>query len=114
MPIDVSYPSALLKSVLEDAKLAAVCTKAPFSDCLTGASAVPVLLDDDWLNTVIEENSRLAPLTFPVPVSLDDMAYTVYSSGTTGKPKGKQHGGMRVLCSEGIIYGLGWATFYLD
>jgi acyl-coenzyme A synthetase/AMP-(fatty) acid ligase len=30
-------------------------------------------------------------------VSLDDMAYTVYSSGTTGKPKGKGQGVWWVL-----------------
>jgi non-ribosomal peptide synthetase component F len=89
MPIDLSYPPALLKSILEDAKPVAVCTKARFSANLGGASTVPILLDTDWLDRVTEENSRLAPIKYPVQVSLDDMAYIVYSSGTTGKPKGK-------------------------
>jgi acyl-coenzyme A synthetase/AMP-(fatty) acid ligase len=31
-------------------------------------------------------------------VSLDDMAYTVYSSGTTGKPKGKEQGVWFIRC----------------
>jgi acyl-coenzyme A synthetase/AMP-(fatty) acid ligase len=39
-----------------------------------------------------KENSQLTAFEHPVQVSLDDMAYTVYSSGTTGKPKGKGQG----------------------
>jgi arthrofactin-type cyclic lipopeptide synthetase C len=109
----VSYPPALLKSILEDAEPAVVCTKAQFSEHLTGCSAVPVLLDTDWLDRVREENSQLAPFTDPVHVSLDDMAYIVYSSGTTGKPKGKGkvdwHGGsMPDFYSVGHISSLVW------
>ena len=92
MPLEVSYPPALLKSVLEDAKPVAVCTKVQFHERLTGASTVPVLLDANWLDRVREENSQLAAFEHPVQVSLDDMAYTIYSSGTTGKPKGKEQG----------------------
>lgn len=102
MAIDVSYPPALLKSILEDAKPVAVCTKAWFSDHLTGSSVVPVLLDTNWLDRVTDENSRLPLLKYPVRVSLDDMAYIVYSSGTTGKPKGKH-----VLYSDGVSSSLG-------
>ncbi|GFG29417.1 hypothetical protein Cfor_02618 [Coptotermes formosanus] len=90
MPLEVSYPPALLKAVLEDAKPIAVCTKVQFCGNLNGASTVPVLLDAGWLDRVQEENSQLAAFKHSVQVSLDDMAYTVYSSGTTGKPKGIQ------------------------
>ena len=92
MPLEVSNPPALLQSVLEDAKPVAVCTKVQFCERLTGASTVPVLLDAKWLDRVREENSQLTTFEHPVQVSLDDMAYTVYSSGTTGKPKGKGQG----------------------
>lgn len=92
MPLEVSYPPALLKAVLEDAKPIAVCTKVQFCGNLNGASTVPVLLDAGWLDRVQEENSQLAAFKHSVQVSLDDMAYTVYSSGTTGKPKGKEQG----------------------
>jgi len=92
MPLEVSYPPTLLQSVLEDAKPVAVCTKVQFCERLTGASTVPVLLDAKWLDRVQEENSQLTTFERPVQVSLDDMAYTVYSSGTTGKPKGKVQG----------------------
>jgi acyl-coenzyme A synthetase/AMP-(fatty) acid ligase len=90
MPLEVSFPLQLLKSVLEDAEPTAVCTKAEFSERLAGSSALPILLDTGWFDRVQEENSQLSPLTNPIQVSLDDMAYTVYSSGTTGKPKGNR------------------------
>ena len=92
MPLEVSYPPALLKTTLEDAQPVAVCTKVQFCERLTGCSTVPVLLDTKWLDRMQEENSQLTAFEDPVQVSLDDMAYTVYSSGTTGKPKGKRHG----------------------
>ncbi|KAJ4452316.1 hypothetical protein ANN_03836 [Periplaneta americana] len=81
LPVELSYPPPLLRSVLEDARPVAVCSKAAFADRLTGAAAKRVLLDAGWLDRV-----RGAPR--PVLVRLDDMAYTVYSSGTTGRPKG--------------------------
>lgn len=89
MPLEVSYPPALLQSVLEDSQPVAVCTKVQFCERLSGASTLPVLLDTNWLDRMQEENSQLTAFECPVQVSLDDMAYTVYSSGTTGKPKGK-------------------------
>lgn len=89
MPLEVSYPLRSLTVVLEDSQPIAVCTKAPFLERLAGSSTLPVLLDAGWFDRVQEENSQLSPLKNPVQVSLDDMAYTAYSSGTTGKPKGK-------------------------
>jgi non-ribosomal peptide synthetase component F len=88
-PLEVSFPSQLLMSLLEDAKPIAVCTKAPFLERLACSSTLPILLDAGWFDRIQEENSQLSPLEKPIQVSLDDMAYTVYSSGTTGKPKGK-------------------------
>jgi acyl-coenzyme A synthetase/AMP-(fatty) acid ligase len=88
MPLDVSFPSQLLTSVLEDAQPIAVCTKAPFLERLAGSSTLPIIMDAGWFDRMQEENSQLSPLENHIRVSLDDMAYTVYSSGTTGKPKG--------------------------
>ncbi|XP_069681059.1 uncharacterized protein [Periplaneta americana] len=81
LPVELSYPPPLLRSVLEDARPVAVCSKAAFADRLTGAAAKRVLLDAGWLD-------RVRGVPRPVVVRLDDMAYTVYSSGTTGRPKG--------------------------
>nr|CAD7260469.1 unnamed protein product [Timema shepardi] len=88
MPLEISHPHPLMQSVLEDSAPVAVCTKSQFSQRLLGlvdASRV-LLMEGDWL----EELTHLEVIPETVQVSLDDMAYTVYSSGTTGKPKGIQ------------------------
>ncbi|KAJ9589457.1 hypothetical protein L9F63_017318 [Diploptera punctata] len=85
MPLEVSYPPSLLQSVLEDARPIAVCSKLPFSQHID-ANTVVVHLDNGWQ----KEFGQLPAFRDSVPVHLDDMAYTAYSSGTTGKPKGIQ------------------------
>ena len=55
---------------------------------ITDADKV-IVMDDDWMDKIKAENAQYPAITEPPGVSLDSMAYTVYSSGTTGKPKGE-------------------------
>ena len=50
------------------------------------------MCEGNWLKTIARENEKFEQTrTKPnVQPTLDSLAYTVYSSGTTGKPKGRK------------------------
>ena len=48
-----------------------------------------IVFDDEWQSRLEEQNSQHAAYSEPPAVHLNNLAYVVYSSGTTGKPKGK-------------------------
>ncbi|KAI6233005.1 Fatty acid synthase [Aphelenchoides fujianensis] len=82
LPLDISYPSGLLNSVLDEAKPAVVCTTPDHADRLP-PTAAKFVFESGW--TLEETKADL-----PTDITPDDIAYIVYSSGTTGKPKGIQ------------------------
>lgn len=86
MPLELSYPESLLDSILEDAKPTAVITTEHLKEHLSNSANV-IVLNDGWEERLEKENET-GPALEKVKSTLDDLAYIVYSSGTTGKPKG--------------------------
>ncbi|XP_013384730.1 uncharacterized protein LOC106154791 [Lingula anatina] len=89
LPLDLAYPRPLLEDIIADATPVAVVTFEGLMDRVATAECV-LTLDEGWAERLKEENSKHAPFPGPPVVTLDCLAYTVYSSGTTGKPKGIQ------------------------
>lgn len=86
MPLELSYPETLLHSILEDAKPTVVITSEDLKEKLPRSVDV-ILLNQGWDERLEKENAA-KPVLEKVKSTLDDLAYIVYSSGTTGKPKG--------------------------
>jgi acyl-coenzyme A synthetase/AMP-(fatty) acid ligase len=82
LPLDISYPESLLNSVLEEVRPAVICTTPDHAQKLPTESPTFVF-GKGWK---LEDPN----VEMPKDISADDIAYVVYSSGTTGKPKGIQ------------------------
>ena len=110
LPLDISYPENLIKDILTESEPSIIITKSSFLKNFHSYKNVLniICLDDHEYQLEIE---RLAPKTkreLVTNVSLESIAFVVYSSGTTGKPKGKVEASLfiynnLILSSSGIV-----------
>jgi amino acid adenylation domain-containing protein len=83
VPLDPTYPSERLRFMIEDAQVPVLLTQAQYQEQFKDCSVQVICLDQVWaaIAQEIEEN-------LPNPVTPEDLAYVVYTSGSTGQPKG--------------------------
>ncbi|XP_046369445.2 glycine betaine reductase ATRR-like isoform X1 [Haliotis rufescens] len=101
LPIDTSYPTPLLESILKDAQPVAVLTSKDLSKNVTDSHKV-IELADGWQDRLQQQIDQQKGDQMPHGVTLDNLAYIVYSSGTTGRPKG-------IMCPHrGAVFSYHW------
>ncbi|KAH8045633.1 L-cystine transmembrane transporter [Aureococcus anophagefferens] len=84
-PLEVGYPADMLRRVIKECKPARVITLSSHEGRLPD-DAPRICLDAGWQKRcVVTAAEARAP---PVTTHMDSLAYVVYSSGTTGAPKG--------------------------
>ena len=81
LPLDPSYPTERLSFMLRDAGMKVLISQRRFAGALPASEAQVLLLDEAWQ---FAGNSTSNP---QVEMSPDNLAYVMYTSGSTGQPK---------------------------
>lgn len=83
VPLDPEYPRERIRFMLEDSGAAVVLTTTDLSDRVFMSGAQVVCVDQE--RSAIEQE---ASHNLPRSVTAEDLAYVLYTSGSTGQPKG--------------------------
>ena len=83
VPLDLAYPRQRLAQMIDDSELRLVLSESSLRDALP-AEGVPVVL----LDALAEQFDRQSGEPLAPCAGGDDLAYILYTSGSTGAPKG--------------------------
>ncbi len=83
VPLDPSYPEARLKFMLQDAEVSLLLTEKKLLSSFPDATFKTICVED--LREQLAANSEANPI---VGTDADNLAYVMYTSGSTGQPKG--------------------------
>jgi acyl-coenzyme A synthetase/AMP-(fatty) acid ligase len=102
VPLDPSYPIEIANLMIKDSKAIAVFTQAKFSKQFVAAKT-SIFIIEDIIKIIESESDKLRPLE---RFTSEDLASVIFTSGTSGKPKGV------CLAHKGLVNRLIWMSQY--
>lgn len=98
VPLDPDYPQERLAFILQDTQVPVVLTQEHWRTFLPAYAGQVVCLDKSWNELKVEKAEN-----FVQKISADNLAYVMYTSGSTGQPKGV------MVSHRAIVNRLFWA-----
>ncbi|MFK0732732.1 MAG: amino acid adenylation domain-containing protein [Gloeotrichia echinulata GP01] len=83
LPLDPEYPQDRLSFMLADTQISVLLTQEKLVNKLPDHTACVICLDTNW--NIINQQTQQNPNT---SIKADNLAYVMYTSGSTGQPKG--------------------------
>ena len=82
LPIDVNYPMERIEFMLNDAAVKCLLVSKPYKEQFK-AQPHTIIIEDIW-----EKLPQFATENAPIPANGNSLAYVLYTSGSSGRPKG--------------------------
>jgi amino acid adenylation domain-containing protein len=98
VPLDFSQPKDRLSYILEDTKASFIITQSCLIESLPPLQKIQCFIFDELGESLTNESKN----NLPISTSPDNLVYVLYTSGTTGKPKGS------MAIQRGIVNRLWW------
>jgi len=99
VPLDPAHPKERLSFVIEDARAAVVLTQGHMVESLPKHGVHVLCLDSDWGAVAGRSEANPAMVT-----TAENLAYILYTSGSTGQPKGV------MVEHRGLCNAINWIT----
>ena len=91
VPVSTMLTEKDYKFLIEDSRAVGVAFSEEFEEVITAAAAEQRFLQWSQLDSEVVASSQDVETPEPYPSTKDDIAFWLYTSGTTGFPKGAMH-----------------------
>ncbi|HEX9987857.1 MAG TPA: amino acid adenylation domain-containing protein [Chloroflexia bacterium] len=83
VPLDPTYPQERLRFMIDDTQILLLLTQSSLAEKMSAYGVRTVCLETDW-----GDIARHSTEDLPGDVAAENLAYVMYTSGSTGQPKG--------------------------